>query len=159
MSDPRLAESRRETAGRSLAQTFCLVFGATLVAVGVLGFVFGGTNFDTGGAVQGDEFIVFEVNGWHNLVHIASGLLLLVASPNGPLAATAAIAFGLVYVLVTVWGFVDGNDVFALIPVNTADNFLHLALTVTALFAGFASRGLMTTGAAHRARREQRPAV
>ena len=34
------------------------------------------------------SFIVFEVNGWHNVVHIATGALLLLAAPKGPLAAT-----------------------------------------------------------------------
>lgn len=151
MSDPRSASTPTERAGRTLAQIFCLAFGFALFAVGVLGFIFGGTNFDTGTAVQGEELVVFEVNGWHNLVHIVSGLLLLAAAPNGPLAAGASIVFGLVYALVTVWGFVDGNDAFNLIPVNTADNFLHLGLTVAALFAGFASRGLMAFGGEHRA--------
>jgi hypothetical protein len=150
-----------ERAGRTLAQTFCLAFGITLVIIGGLGFIFGGANFDTGTNVQGDEFLIFEVNGWHNLVHIASGLLLLAASPNGPLSATVAIAFGAVYAIVTVWGFIDGNDVFNLIPVNSPDNFLHLGLTLAALFAGFASRGLMAHGAQRRRREplDRRPAA
>ncbi len=40
----------------------------------------------------------------------------------------------------TVWGFVDGNDVLGLIPVNTADNFLHLAISALGLAAGLMSR-------------------
>ena len=63
----RFATARTERAGRTLAQTFCLVFGITLFVVGVLGFLFGGTNLDTGTAVQGGELVIFEVNGWHNL--------------------------------------------------------------------------------------------
>ena len=137
-------DDRRDRAGRTLAQTFCLAFGITLIAIGILGFLVS-SNFDTGNALQGDELIIFEVNGWHNLVHIASGLLLVLAAPNGPLAATVATAFGVVYALVTVWGFIDGNDVFNLIPVNTADNFLHLVLTAAALFVGFSSGGLMAS--------------
>ena len=133
----------KEKVGRTLAQTFCLVFGITLLAVGVLGFIFASTNFNVGDSIQGDEFIVFEVNGWHNIVHIASGALLLLAAPKGPLAATMATAFGLVYALVTVWGFVDGNTVLQLIPVNTPDNILHLAITAAALLAGLTSGGLM----------------
>ena len=127
------------------------MFGLTLIAVGVLGFIFGGTNFNTGTAVQGEEFIVFEVNGWHNIVHLASGLLLLMAAPNGPLAATVATAFGIVYAVVTVWGFVDGNSVFYLMPVNTADNILHAAIAATSLFAGITAGGLMAAGRGERA--------
>ena len=135
--------ANKEKVGRTVAQTFCLVFGITLLAVGVLGFIFASANFNVGDSIQGDEFIVFEVNGWHNVVHIASGALLLLAAPKGPLAATMATAFGLVYAVVTIWGFVDGDTVLQLIPVNTADNILHLAITAAALFAGLTSGGLM----------------
>lgn len=139
-------DHRKEKVGRTLAQTFCLVFGITLIAVGVLGFIFASADFNVGDSLQGDELIVFEVNGWHNIVHIATGALLVLAAPKGPLAATMATAFGLVYALVTVWGFVDGNDILSLIPVNTADNFLHLALTAAGLLAGLASGGIMAAG-------------
>ena len=138
----RAGADRKEKVGRTLAQTFCLVFGITLLAVGALGFL-ASTNFNVGDSIQGDEFIIFEVNGWHNIVHLASGALLLLAAPKGALAATVATAFGLVYALVTVWGFVDGNTVLQLIPVNTADNLLHVAITALALFAGLTSGGLM----------------
>ena len=50
-----------------------------------------------------------------------------------------ALGFGAVYGMVTVWGFVDGNDVIGLIPVDTADNFLHLAILVLGIGAGLAS--------------------
>lgn len=143
---PGRDHDRKDAAGRTLAQSFCLIFGLTLLAVGILGFIFGGSGFDTGDGVSGEEFIVFEVNGWHNLVHIASGLLLLAGAGNGPLAATIATAFGLTYAVVTVWGLVDGNDVLGLLPINTADNILHIALTGAALFVGFTSGGLMAAG-------------
>jgi len=54
---------RREGTARTIAQSFCLLIGAGLIAGGVLGFVFGGTGFDTGADVQGDDFLLFEVNG------------------------------------------------------------------------------------------------
>jgi hypothetical protein len=88
-------------------------------------------------------------------VHIASGLILLAASTNGRLSMPAALGFGAVYAPMTVWGFLDGDDVFGLLAVNTADNFLHLGLTLAALFAGLASRGLTARG--ERGRREHSP--
>ena len=161
MSAPRRSdETMTERAGRALAETFCLAFGVTLVLVGALGFLFGGTNFDTGANVQGDEFLLFEVNGWHNLVHMASGLVLLAASTNGRMSVMAALGFGAVYAVVTIWGFIDGNDVFGLLPVNAADNFLHLGLTLAALFAALASRSLMAQGERRRdPAQSRRPAV
>jgi hypothetical protein len=45
--------------------------------------------------------------------------------------------FGVVYGLVTVVGFLQGDTVLGLIGVNMADNVLHLAIAAVALYAGF----------------------
>ena len=129
--------------GRSAAQWFCIVVGATIVVVGLLGFLAEAT-FDTSagsdpGAVDGENFILFEVNGWHNIVHIASGLFLLALAGKHRTARTAALAFGAIYGVVTVIGLINGHDVLGVIPVNPADNVLHILLTVAALAAGLSS--------------------
>lgn len=123
---------------RTPAQLYALLFGAVLLAVGVIGFVVD-ASFDTGTGVEGDELIVFEVNGWHNLVHVASGALGLALAGSRAGARAFALGFGAVYLAVTAWGFIDGNSVLALLPVNTADNFLHLAIALLGLGAGLAS--------------------
>jgi hypothetical protein len=123
---------------RTPAQVYSLVFGATLLLAGILGF-FADSSFDTGNAIQGDKLIVFEVNGWHNLVHIASGLLGLALMGSAAGARAYALGFGTVYLVVTVWGIVDGNDVLGLIPVNAADNVLHIAIAATGILAGLLS--------------------
>ena len=120
------------------AQIYSLVFGATLLLVGLLG-VAADSSFDTGSGVSGDELVVFEVNGWHNLVHIASGLVGLALWRNPAMARSFALGFGLVYGLVTLLGFIDGNDVLGLLPVNAADNVLHLAISAAGILAGLAS--------------------
>jgi Domain of unknown function (DUF4383) len=129
--------------GRSAAQWFCLIIGGTLVLVGLLGFLAEAT-FDTSagsdpGAVDGENFILFEVNGWHNVVHILSGAFLLALSGKHRTARTAALAFGAIYAVVTVIGLIDGHDVLGLIPINPADNVLHILLTGTALAVGLIS--------------------
>ena len=128
---------------RSLAQWFCLIVGATLVLVGLLGFL-AESAFDTAsggdpGALDGENFIIFEVNGWHNVVHLLSGLFLLAMHRRHDTAKTAALAFGAIYGVVTLLGLIDGKDVLGLIPVNPADNILHILLTVAALAAGLLS--------------------
>ncbi len=133
---------RHEGAARTLAQTTCLAIGVALIAAGVLGFFFGGSGFGTGDSVQGREFLSLEVNGWHNIVHIASGALLLFASPKAKLAGTALLVFGLTYAVVTIWGFVDGNSVANLIPVNLPDNLLHLLLAAGSLFVALTAGAL-----------------
>ena len=127
---------------RSPARVFCLVVGATLVLVGILGFL-AESKFDTssggdGGALDGENFIRFEVNGWHNVVHIASGVFLLALMRRHDTARLAALSFGAIYGVVTVIGLVDGKDVLGLIPVNPADNVLHVVLTLAAFAAGLA---------------------
>ena len=77
--------------------------------------------------LQGDGFLGFEVNGWHNVVHLVSGILwLLLASQRGS-ARLGAIAFGLVYALVTIAGLIDGNDVLGTLPVNAPTTAAHRA--------------------------------
>ncbi|MBW3609661.1 MAG: DUF4383 domain-containing protein [Actinobacteria bacterium] len=64
------------------AQIYSLVFGATLLLAGIAGF-FADASFTTGDDVQGGQlFGLFEVNGWHNLVHVVSGVVLLAAAPR-----------------------------------------------------------------------------
>jgi Domain of unknown function (DUF4383) len=93
---------------------------------------------------------VLDVNGWHNVVHIATGALGLLAFAAGAYAARAyAVGLGAVYIAVAIWGFAigDGNSILSVVPVNTADNFLHLLIGIAGLGAAAASpattRGLL----------------
>jgi uncharacterized protein DUF4383 len=133
------------TESRTPAQLYSLLFGITLLAVGILGFI-ADSSFGSGSNVQGSDFIIFEVNGWHNLVHILSGVVGIALSRRADTARLFALGFGAVYLLVTIWGFVDGNDVIGLIPVDTADNILHLAIAALGIGAGLASPAVPTRG-------------
>jgi hypothetical protein len=133
----RSYSSRDDDLSRSPARIFCLVVGATLVLVGLLGFI-AESAFETGSSVQGDDLIIFEVNGWHNVVHIASGLFLLALMRRHDTARLAALSFGAIYGIVTIIGLIDGDDVLGLFPVNAADNVLHIVLTLAAFAAALA---------------------
>jgi hypothetical protein len=132
------ATGRGRADDRTLAQWFCYVVGAVLVLAGLLGFAADAT-FDTGDSLQGDTLLGLEVNGWHNLVHLASGAFLLAMAPKRATARMGAIAFGLIYAVVTIVGMADGSDILGLLPVNGADNVLHLVLAALGLVAGFTS--------------------
>ena len=121
--------------GPSPAQAFCGLVGGVLILAGILGF-FGDSSF--GGPDERGTFLGLDVNGWHNMVHIATGLLLLVGAPNATLARVACLAFGLTYALVALLGWLDGSDVLGLIPIDGADNVLHSVLAVLALLAAAA---------------------
>jgi hypothetical protein len=126
---------------RSPAQVFALVIGITLVAAGILGFFYS-ASFGTGDGTERDAVLgILDVNAWHNLVHLASGAvgLLVVGSYRG--ARLYALGLGVVYLLVTLLGFIagDGEEILNLIPVNTEDNFLHLLIGIAGIAAGLAT--------------------
>jgi hypothetical protein len=126
---------------RTPAQWYCVVFGGTLLLVGLIGFL-ANASFVTGKELEDDPLLgLFDVNGWHNVVHVASGAVLLAFAKKRATAKLAALTFGVVYGLVTLIGFIDGSDVLAIIPTNSADNFLHLAISALAIAAGLASSG------------------
>ncbi len=136
----RVADDRAALSGL-VAQATCGLLGLSLVLAGILGFIFAGRGFGHGNP-QGEDLIVFEVNGWHNVVHILTGLLLLAAAPRAPLAVAGLLAFAGGYAIVTVWGFIDGNDVLGLLAIDGADNVLHLVLTLVPLGAVALAAGL-----------------
>ena len=117
------------------------VAGAALVVVGIIGFFYN-AEFTSDESVRDAVFGVFDVNGWHNLVHILAGVLGLLAYGAGAYAArTYAMTMGVLFLTLAVWGFVvgDGDSVLSIIPVNTEDNILHLLLGVAGLGAALAT--------------------
>jgi hypothetical protein len=125
-------------AGRSPAQLFALVFGAVLVAAGILGF-FVNASFSVGNQLESDPLLIFDVNGWHNIVHLLSGAigLAVVGSYSG--ARIYALGLGAVYVLVTILGFAFEPAIFDIIPINLEDNILHLLIAIAGIGAGLAT--------------------
>jgi hypothetical protein len=126
---------------RSPAQVYALVIGLTLVAAGILGFFYS-ASFSTGDGTERDAVLgILDVNGWHNLVHIATGALGLAVAASYGGARGYAIGLGAVYILVAALGFIagDGDEILNLIPVNTEDNFLHLLIGIAGVGAGLAT--------------------
>jgi hypothetical protein len=121
---------------RSPAQIYALVIGAALALAGIVGFFYS-SSFGSPGrtdAVLG----VLDVNGWHNLVHLASGLLGLAMARNYRSARLYAVGFGAVYALVAIWGLAigDGHSILGIVPVNGEDDALHALIALAGLAAG-----------------------
>jgi hypothetical protein len=126
---------------RPPAQVYALVIGATLTVAGIVGFFYN-ASFGSGNGTSRDAVLgILDVNGWHNVVHIASGAVgLLVARSYGGSRAYA-LGLGAVYLVVALLGFLagDGGEIFSLVPVNTEDNFLHLLIGIGGIGAGLAT--------------------
>ena len=101
-----------------------------------MGFFYSGS-FGKPGEVD-DVFGVLGVNGWHNVVHLLSGLLGLAAWRSYSAARRYAIWFGGIYALVAIWGLVigDGESILGIVPINTEDNILHLLIAIAGIWAG-----------------------
>jgi len=124
----------------SPASLYAGVIGAVLLVAGIIGFFYS-ASFGSPGEV--DAVIgVLDVNAWHNIVHILSGVLGVLAFRAGPQASRAyALAFGLIYIVVAIWGLIlgDHESILGFLPVNTEDNILHVILGVLGLGAYAAS--------------------
>lgn len=127
-------------ADRSPAQLYALVFGAVLTAAGILGFFYE-PSFMVDPVERDAVPGILDVNGWHNLVHIATGVLGLAVASSYANARVYALGLGAVYILVTILGFAygDGEAIFGLIPINTEDNVLHLLIGIAGIGAGLAT--------------------
>jgi uncharacterized protein DUF4383 len=123
---------------RTPAQIYAAVFGVVLLVAGIAGF-FVSAAFGSPGST--DELLGLRVNGWHDIVHVATGLVgLAVAGRPGAARAFAGL-FGLVYLGVSIWGFALGasGEILGFLPVNTADDVLHLVIALLGLATAAAS--------------------
>ena len=125
---------------RSPAQLYALVFGLVLVAAGIMGFFYS-SDFAAPGDVDA-VLGILDVNGWHNVVHIATGALGLLAATGGYYYARQyAFGLGAVYIVIAAWGFIigSGDSILGFIPINTEDNVLHLLIGIAGIGAGLAT--------------------
>jgi hypothetical protein len=108
--------------------------GAVFLLVGVLGFIPGITgNYDSlGFAGHGSGALllgVFPVSVLHNIVHLLFGVAGLLMGRTQPQAKNFLLYGGVIYLVLWIYGLLVGQDSSAnFVPVNSADNWLHLVL-------------------------------
>ncbi len=126
--------------GKTLAQVYALALGVVLVLLGILGFLVE-PSFGVGDSADRGTLILFDINGWHNVVHLLSGIVGVALAGTAAKARLFCIGYGAVYVVVTILGFLvgDGGLLLSLIPINTADNLLHLVIAVTGIAVGLST--------------------
>jgi hypothetical protein len=125
---------------RSPAQLYALIFGAVLTVAGIVGFFYN-SEFTSDKSVRDAVFGILDVNGWHNVVHILTGILGLIVAANYAASRSYALGIGFIYIIVAIWGFIigSGDSILSIIPVNTEDNVLHLLIGIAGIAAGLAT--------------------
>ncbi|PWN03005.1 DUF4383 domain-containing protein [Nocardioides silvaticus] len=131
-----------QVASSTLLQKAALAVAATFALVGVLGFIPGiTTNYDQMefiGHHSGAELLgIFAVSVLHNLVHLAFGIVGFVLAKSFDGARAYLIGGGIIYLVLTVYGLVvDRHDDANFVPLNAADNWLHLVLGIGMIALG-----------------------
>ena len=119
------------------ARLYALLAGAFLALLGVLGFFYD-AEFGTGENLASDDLQgLLLVNGWRNVIYLATGAIALATAPRWP--RKTALGLGLFYLVFAIWGFDqterDIGSLLDAIPLGDKDNGLHLALGILGLGA------------------------
>jgi uncharacterized protein DUF4383 len=131
---------------RSLAQTLALVFGVAFLGAGVLGFIPGITtnlgDIEFAGKDSPSELLgIFQVSILHNIVHLLFGIAGVALSRTTANAKMYLLYSGVIYVVLFLYGlFIGAGDDANFVPINGADDVLHLVLAVGLLGSWFISR-------------------
>jgi hypothetical protein len=119
-------------------QRVAQIFGWVFVLVAIWGFFVAGGSMEAGmdaPAILG----LFPVNLLHNLAHLILGLWGIVAARSFGSAKTYAQIAGVLYLLLTVLGFVDPTG-FGMIPLGSGDIALHAVLGIILAGVGFTAK-------------------
>jgi Domain of unknown function (DUF4383) len=129
----------------SLVNTAAMIVGVVFVLVGILGFIPGITthygDLTFAGHGSGAKLLgIFQVSVLHNIVHLLFGVAGIAA---GRAASSAARSYlvggGVIYLVLWIYGLViDKASSANFVPVNNADNWLHLLLGVGMIALGLA---------------------
>src|SRR3954452_5173354 len=129
---------------RSPIQTAAMLVGLVFLLVGILGFIPGITsNYDdlkfAGHDSNAQLLGIFDTSILHNIVHLLFGVAGLALARTADGARTFLIGGGIVYLVLFVYGAIwHGETGGNWIPVNWADNILHLLLGAGMLGLGYA---------------------
>jgi Domain of unknown function (DUF4383) len=134
--------SSRHTTTRHPIQYAAMTVGAVFLLVGILGFIPGiTTNYDQlGGAGHTSMAMLlglFQVSILHNIVHLLFGVAGLALARTARGAKSFLVWGGVIYAVLWIYGLIiDPTSSANFVPLNTADNWLHLLLAVGMIALG-----------------------
>ena len=130
-----------------------MIVGVVFLLVGVLGFVPGITSRYSEMEMAGHNSMalllgLFMVSVLHNIVHLLFGIAGLLMSRTAGAARAYLIGGGATYLVLWIYGLViDQRSAANFVPLNTADNWLHLFLGIGMILLGVVfGRNMATVG-------------
>jgi len=134
--------STTTTRNRAPVELAATVVGAVFLLVGILGFIPGITTdydqmtfagHDSGAMLLG----IFMVSVLHNVVHVLFGIAGLALGRSYEGARAFLIGGGVIYLVLWLYGLLTDNHSGAnFVPVNNADDWLHLVLGIGMIALG-----------------------
>jgi len=153
METARTGRLRRPQIGLLAVQGAAVIVAGAFLAVAIAGFIPGlTTHLDQLHWAHGSHselFGVFGVSVVHNLLHLAFGVVGLILARTFARARAYLIGGGLIYLGLWVYGLlIDLAGPRNVLPLNTADNWLHFAIGLVMVLLGLTLAGTRTpTGA------------
>ncbi|TXL61362.1 DUF4383 domain-containing protein [Aeromicrobium terrae] len=151
-----MSSTASDSQAEKLARSAAAAVGVVFLLVGVLGLIPGiTTDYDTMTFASHDSEAqllgIFQVSILHNIVHILFGIAGLVAARNARDVPTFLFGAAAVYAVLTVYGIViDKTSDANFVPLDSADNWLHLVLTVALAGLGLVVRRRLAAPASTR---------
>ncbi|MGH3118460.1 MAG: DUF4383 domain-containing protein [Gaiellales bacterium] len=127
---------------RSPLQIAALLVGVVFVIVGIAGFIPGITthvgDMKFAGHESPSELLgLFQVSILHNIVHLAIGVIGLVAAATWEGARLYLVGGGAIYLALAIYGWiVERTSDANFVPMNNADNVLHVLLGAGMILLG-----------------------
>jgi hypothetical protein len=127
---------------RHPVQLAAMVVSVVFLLVGLLGFIPGVTTSYDQLMIAGHEseallLGLFQVSILHNIVHLAFGVAGLLLARTAAGAQNFLVYGGVIYAVLWIYGLlVDQESAANFVPLNTADNWLHLVLAIGMIALG-----------------------
>ncbi|WP_104167620.1 DUF4383 domain-containing protein [Arthrobacter sp. SX1312] len=134
--------NRTVDGGRTTLQRAAQAVGVVFLLVGILGFIPGITSNYSSMAFAGHQseallLGIFQVSILHNIVHLLFGVAGLAMAKTVSGARAYLLGGGVIYAILWIYGLIiDQQSAANFVPVNDADNWLHLVLAIGMIALG-----------------------
>jgi hypothetical protein len=111
-----------------LSRICTFLLGGTITLIGIFAFI---QVYNPHGLLFG----IFQVNTVHTAAHLATGAIgiLIALVRRGRYAAWYLLGMGLLYGVLTIFGFIFEGNLFGLAYFNFQDNLLHASVALVSL--------------------------